>query len=54
MLKEVTDSPKKWLDYLRFASNFYKYPFSDSILIYEQKPNATAVADMQTWNKKNW
>lgn len=51
MLQRVTSNPREWQNYLKFASNFYKYGFSDSILIYEQNPKATAVADMKLWNR---
>lgn len=52
VLKRISSSSNEWINYLRFASKFYKYDFSDSILIYEQNPKATAVADMQVWNKR--
>lgn len=52
ILKKVSSSKKEWKSYLDFASRFYKYQFSDNILIYEQNPDATAVADMNTWNRK--
>jgi N12 class adenine-specific DNA methylase len=41
-----------WQNYLEFASGIYKYGFDNSILIYSQRPDATMVADLQTWNKK--
>ena len=50
--KEVTKSPEKWLKFLDSASNNYKYPFNDQILIYAQRPDARVCADMDTWNKR--
>lgn len=55
-LKEITDSSKNWIKFLQTASNNYKYSFNEQVLIYAQKPNATACADIETWNKrlKRW
>ena len=39
-----------WIDYLRIASNHYKYSFRDSLLIYAQRPDAIAVASFDLWN----
>ncbi len=36
--------------FLTFSSSHYKYSFEDVLLIYAQRPNATAVTDMRTWN----
>ena len=41
----------QWTDYLKTAANLYKYQFHDQLLIYSQRPDATAVASMDTWNK---
>ncbi|MDD4690313.1 MAG: hypothetical protein PHE51_11295 [Eubacteriales bacterium] len=49
---DVVQSSNSWQDYLKFASGIYKYGFDNSILIYSQRPDATMVADLQTWNKK--
>ena len=55
-LKEVTSSSENWIKFLDTASRNYKYAFNEQILIYAQKPNATACADIETWNKrlKRW
>ena len=55
-LKEVTQSSENWTGFLNTASNNYKYSFSEQVLIYAQKPNATACADIEIWNKrfKRW
>lgn len=51
-LKEITNSPQNWIKFLDTASNNYKYSFNEQVLIYAQKPDATACADIETWNKK--
>ncbi len=43
-LKEITNSPKNWIKFLDTASNNYKYSFNEQVLIYAQKPDATACA----------
>ena len=47
----VTQTPYAWMDYLNTASRLYKYSFDDQILLYAQKPDATACASMEFWNK---
>ncbi len=41
----------RWKDFLQTQTNTYKYDFKDSILIYEQKTEATACASFDIWNK---
>ena len=55
-LIEITQSSENWIDFLNTAGNNYKYSFNEQVLIYAQKPNATACADIETWNKrlKRW
>ena len=50
--KEITSTPEKWLEFLDTASNNYKYSFQDQVLIYAQRPYATACADINTWNTR--
>ena len=52
ILKDITSSSENWIKFLNTASNNYKYSFNEQVLIYAQKPNATACADIETWNKK--
>lgn len=40
----------EWEKFLTFCSHHYKYSFEDALLIYAQRPDATAVTDMNTWN----
>ena len=48
-LKDLTKRDN-WINYLKTASNHYKYSFRDSLLIYAQKPEAAAVASFDLWN----
>lgn len=50
--KKLNRSPQKWMDYLQTAGRLYQYPFADQLLIYAQRPNATACAYMEQWNEK--
>ena len=51
--RKITHSPEDWCRFLTTAARFYKaYDFDDQLLIYAQKPDATACADMPTWNNK--
>ena len=49
---KVTQSMENWLNYLDGASRNYKYDFSEQLLINSQKPDATAIADYDTWNNR--
>ena len=49
-LLSVTETPQTWKAFLRSACNNYKCPFDEQVLIYAQKPDATAVLEMEKWN----
>lgn len=51
-LYEITKTEENWLSFLDSSSWNFKYDFADQILIYAQRPNATACADIATWNNK--
>lgn len=51
-LSEISRSPENWASFLITASNNYKYNFAEQVLIFVQKPEATACADIETWNNK--
>ena len=53
-LEHITVNAEAWRAFLRSAAYQYKYPFSDQILIYAQKPSATACASLELWNKRLW
>jgi adenine-specific DNA methylase len=50
--KEVVRNEENWMRYLNTASRFYKYPFKEQLLIYAQRPDATACASIEIWNQK--
>ena len=43
---------ESWTAYLTTASRLYKYPFADQLMIYAQRPDATACADYDIWNNR--
>ena len=43
---------ESWTDYLTTASRLYKYTFEDQLMIYAQRPDATACADFDIWNNR--
>ena len=51
-LKSVTASYQSWTGFLRAACYNYKCPFDEQILIYAQRPDATAVLEMNRWNRQ--
>ena len=50
--KEVVRNEESWRRYLNTASRLYKYPFKEQLLIYAQRPDATACASIEIWNEK--
>lgn len=50
--KDVATSPQEWMRFLNTSSRLYKYTFPEQLLIYAQRPEATAVASMEIWNQK--
>ena len=55
-LRNVTKDKESWQKFLDCASSNFKYNFRDQVLIYAQRPDAIAVAEMEQWNKyfKRW
>ena len=50
--KELTRYWENWTDYLTTASRLYKYSFADQLMIYAQRPDATACASFDIWNTR--
>ena len=48
---EITSSPETYRSFLATAANNYKYDFREQLLIYAQKPDATACAQIEVWNR---
>lgn len=51
-IENVSQSEDNWIKFLKCASHNFKYSFDNQILIYAQKPNSIACAEMQEWNDK--
>ena len=52
MATQITGSYQSWTDFLTTASRLYKYPYHEQLMIYAQRPDATACADYELWNKQ--
>jgi N12 class adenine-specific DNA methylase/adenine-specific DNA methylase len=50
--KQITGSFGEWTSFLETAGRLYKYPFHEQLMIFAQKPDATACADYDLWNKQ--
>lgn len=51
-LAELTGDYESWTGFLRSACYNYKCPFDEQVLIYAQRPNATAVLELEIWNRQ--
>ena len=49
---QLTESWQEWAGFLTTASRLYKYPFHEQLMIYAQRPDATACAEYDLWNEK--
>ena len=49
---QLTGSWQEWAGFLTTASRLYKYPFHEQLMIYAQRPDATACADFDIWNTR--
>ena len=49
--RQVTGSREDWTGFLETAGRLYKYPFDEQLMIYAQRPDATACAPLEMWNK---
>ena len=52
MATQITGSYQSWTDFLTTAAQLYKYPYHEQLMIYAQRPDATACADYELWNKR--
>ena len=48
--KTVVSSPKSWQDFLTSACRNYKLRFDEQLLVFAQRPDATAVLEIERWN----
>ena len=49
---QITASHESWTDFLKTAARLYKYPYHELLMIYAQRPDATACAGNEVWNEK--
>ena len=50
--RQITASYQEWTAFLDMAGRLYKYPFSEQLMIYAQRPDATACADYDLWKER--
>ena len=50
--KQITSSYQEWTSFLAMTGKLYKYPFPEQLMIFAQRPDATACADYDLWNKR--
>ena len=48
--KKITGSREQWTAFLRTAARLYKYPYHEQLMIFAQRPDATACAEYDLWN----
>ena len=51
-VSELTNNCGNWTRFLDTAGRLYKYPFSDQLMIYAQRPDAVACAELELWNER--
>lgn len=51
-VKEVTAEPEHWMSFLSSACRNFRLPFDEQLLVHVQRPKATAVLEMEVWNRK--
>ena len=49
--RRMTGSGEQWMSFLTTAARLYKYPYQEQLLIYAQRPEATACASYELWNR---
>ena len=50
--RQAASSVERWKSYLDTACRVYKYGFEDQLLIFAQKPEAAACAELELWNRR--
>ena len=49
--EQITGSYEQYMAFLRTAARLYKYPYSEQLMIFAQRPDATACAEYGVWNE---
>ena len=50
--RQITGSYRSWTAFLATAGRLYKYPYNEQLMIYAQRPNATACAEYDFWKDR--
>lgn len=50
--RQITGSYRSWTAFLATAARLYKYPYNEQLMIYAQRPNATACAEYDFWKER--
>ena len=50
--KTLTHSMENWTGFLKTAGRLYKYPYHEQLMIFAQRPDATACAEYDLWNNR--
>ena len=50
--EQITSGWEPWTGFLTMSARLYKYPFADQLMIYKQRPDATAVLEIERWNRQ--
>ena len=50
--KQITGSYQSWISFLQTAGRLYKYPYNEQVMIHTQRPDATACAEYDFWNRQ--
>ena len=50
--QSIAESPENWTAFLRAACRNFRLPFDEQVLVYAQRPNATAVLEIERWNRR--
>ena len=51
-VQQITSSPQEWTAFLRAACRNFRLSFAEQVLVYAQRPNATAVLEIEQWNRR--
>ena len=49
-MQQISSDKNKWKEFLEFSSKFYKYSFTENLLMFAQNPNVTMCATLEEWN----
>lgn len=50
IMQQISSDKNKWREFLEFSSRFYKYSFTENLLMFAQNPNVTMCATLEEWN----